>query len=98
MSPGIKENIAYGCAIAMLLFGVILTTAGFIIDPAGQIHDSVLYVLGQCLIFSGSIMGVSVYTTGKVRHMEHEIDNRFRAYERDRETAEGKEDEDGEAV
>jgi hypothetical protein len=85
MTQGIKENIAYGSALFMLLFGVALTTAGFIIDPAGQVHDSVLYVLGQCLIFAGSVMGVSAYTAGKVRDIErrvrHDIDSRFRHYE-----------------
>lgn len=82
MTQGIKENIIYGSAIGMLMFGVVLTTAGFIIDPAGQVHDSVLYVLGQCLLFAGSAMGISAYTTGKVREIRHEIDRRFRAYER----------------
>lgn len=86
MTRGIKENITYGSAVGMLMFGVVLTTAGFIIDPQGQIHDSVLYVLGQCLLFAGSVMGVSAYATGKMRHIENsvkrDIDNRFRAYER----------------
>ena len=82
MTQGIKDNIIFGSAIFMLLFGVALTTAGFIIEPAGQVHDSVLYVLGQCLIFAGSAMGISAYTTGKLREMRHEIDRRFRAYER----------------
>lgn len=86
MNQGIKENITYGSAIGMLMFGVVLTTAGFIIDPQGQIHDSVLYVLGQCLIFAGSVMGVSAYATGRMRHIEdsvkRDIDHRFRAYER----------------
>ena len=73
MSNGIKENIAYGSALFMLLFGVILTTAGVIIDPAGQVHDSVLYVLGQCLLFAGSVMGVSAYSTGRMRHIEDRV-------------------------
>lgn len=101
MTQGIKENITYGSAIGMLMFGVVLTTAGFIIDPQGQIHDSVLYVLGQCLIFAGSVMGVSAYATGRMRHIEdsvkRDIDHRFRAYERGCE--DGKKphrDEDGE--
>lgn len=85
MTKELKEELTYGSAIAMLAFGVMLTTAGFIIDPQGEIHDSVLYVLGQCLIFSGSVMGVSAYATGKMRHIEdsvkRDIDNRFRAYE-----------------
>ena len=82
MTQGIKENIIFGSAIGMLLFGVILTTAGFIIDPAGQVHDSVLYVLGQCLIFAGSAMGISAYTSGKVKEMRHDIERRFDRYER----------------
>lgn len=82
MTHGVKENITYGSALFMLFFGVVLTIAGFIIPPVGEIHDSVLYVLGQCLIFSGSVLGVGAYTTGKVREMRHDIDRRFRDYER----------------
>jgi hypothetical protein len=82
MTHGIKENITYGSALVMLVFGVVLTTAGFLTAPVGEIHDSVLYVLGQCLLFAGSIMGVGTYTAGKVREMRHDIDRRFRAYER----------------
>lgn len=100
MPPGVKENIVYGSALFMLLFGVGLTTAGFVIPPAGQVHDSVLYVLGQCLIFAGSVMGVSAYTTGRMRdiehHVRHDIDRRFRAYEHNEEEPEqegGQDDE-----
>ena len=82
MTHGVKENITYGSALFMLVFGVVLTTAGFIMEPVGEIHDSVLYVLGQCLIFAGSVLGVGAYTTGKVREMRRDIDRRFNAYER----------------
>lgn len=78
MSKEKKDIVTFGAALFMLAFGVILTTAGFIIDPAGQIDDSVLYVLGQCLIFSGSVLGVSSYTTGKMHLIEKDVDERFR--------------------
>ena len=82
MTQGIKENIIYGSALFMLIFGVGLTIAGFIIPPAGQVHDSVLWVLGQCLIYAGSGMGISAYTSGKMREMQRGIDRRFDRYER----------------
>lgn len=82
MTQGIKENIIYGSALFMLVFGVGLTIAGFIIPPAGQVHDSVLWVLGQCLIYAGSGMGISAYTSGKIREMQRGIDRRFDRYER----------------
>lgn len=50
----------------MLVFGITLTAIGFALDPAGEIHDSVLWVLGQCLIYTGSIFGVVAYTRGVV--------------------------------
>lgn len=96
MTQGIKENIIFGSALFMLSFGVTLTTAGFIIDPAGQVHDSVLYVLGQCLIFAGSAMGISAYTTGRMREMRRDIDRRFRAYERGKRGEEIDNDEENE--
>lgn len=96
MTPGIKENVTYGSALFMLVFGVVLTTAGFVTAPVGEIHDSVLYVLGQCLIFSGSVMGVGAYATGKMRHIEdsvkRDIDRRFRAYEDGRRSRHGHDD------
>lgn len=82
MTQGIKENIIYGSALFMLVFGVGLTIAGFILPPAGQVHDSVLWVLGQCLIYAGSGMGISAYTSGKMREMQRGIDRRFDRYER----------------
>lgn len=88
MTREIKENITYGSAIGMLVFGAALTLVGFLLDPQGEIHDSVLYVLGQCLLFAGSVMGVGAYATGRMRHIEdsvkRDIDNRFRAYEHGR--------------
>lgn len=96
MTQGVKENIIFGSALFMLSFGVTLTTAGFIIDPAGQVHDSVLYVLGQCLIFAGSAMGISAYTTSRMRDIRRDIDRRFRDYERKRDGVEPLNEEDDE--
>jgi hypothetical protein len=81
MSKEKKDIVTFGAALFMLVFGVVLTTAGFIIDPAGEIDDSVLYVLGQCLIFSGSVLGVSSYTTGKMHLIEKSVDERFKKFE-----------------
>ena len=71
-----KEKISYGSAIGALVIGFGLTIAAFIVEPIGQIHDSVLWIMGQVLIFSGGIFGVGVYTTGSVRGMKREI-NRY---------------------
>ena len=38
-----KENITVYSAVSMLVFGCVLTTIAFFIEPMGEIHDSVLW-------------------------------------------------------
>lgn len=55
-------------ALGMLAFGCALTAAGFCANPVGQVHDSVLWVLGQCLVYAGSILGGKLYIDGIIHH------------------------------
>lgn len=74
-----KENITVYSAVAMLVFGCVLTTIAFFIEPMGVIHDSVLWVLGQCFIYAGGALGIANYARSAARH---EVDERFHDYER----------------
>lgn len=40
---------------------ILAFVAGFCVPPVGEISDSVLWVLSQCLIYAGSILGVASY-------------------------------------
>lgn len=48
-------------ALMMLMSGIALSVAGFVVDPVGEISDSVLWYLSQALIYAGSVFGVTVY-------------------------------------
>ena len=74
-----KENITVYSAVAMLTFGCVLTTIAFFLEPTGEIHDSVLWVLGQCFIYAGGALGIATYARASAKH---EVDERFREYER----------------
>ena len=74
-----KENITVYSAVAMLVFGCVLTTIAFFIEPMGEIHDSVLWVLGQCFIYAGGALGIANYARSAARH---EVDERFDEFER----------------
>lgn len=73
-----KESITVWSAIAMLFFGCSLTLAGFIISPVGEVHDSVLWVLGQALLYSGGALGIANYarTSAKEAVQEYEEERR----------------------
>lgn len=70
-----RTDFQYYTAAFMLLAGVILSVAGFIVDPLGEIHDSVLWMFAQCLIYAGSIFGVGVYMQNKFREIKDEFNN-----------------------
>lgn len=82
-----KDTIAVTSAMVMLLFGISLTTAGFVIPPTGEIHESVLWVLGQALIYAGSIFGIAYYARGVVDRRIAEIEDKFKTKEEPNEEA-----------
>ena len=65
-----QDNLSKLSAIGMLMAGVGLTVAGFIVPPLGEISDSVLWFTAQTLIYAGSIFGVKGYIDHqlKTRH------------------------------
>lgn len=73
-----KDTITVYSAVVMLVFGVAITTIAFFIHPIGEIHDSVLYVLGQCLIYSGGALGIANYARSVARDEVNERWNDYR--------------------
>lgn len=69
MKKETKEDVQVCTAVGMLLSGVGLSIAGFIVEPTGQIHDSVLWFFAQCLMYAGSIFGIGIYVTTKFNHL-----------------------------
>lgn len=69
------KNQVYS-AQAMLLAGVALSVAGFLVPPVGEISDSVLWFFAQCLIYAGSIFGVSIYVQSKFSELKKKINKR----------------------
>ena len=72
-----KDKIQYGSAVGMLLLGSGLAIAGFIQSSKGEIHDSVLWLFAQCLLYAGSIFGVSIYISERFSQIEHKIQNKL---------------------
>ena len=69
----IKTKIAYITAIFAFVVGWGLTIAGFIVPPVGAVTDSVLWILGQALVYAASVFGVGMYITSSVKGMKESI-------------------------
>ena len=73
MTQKCKDAVQYGSACAMLFAGTALSIAGFFVPPVGEISDSVLWFFAQCLIYAGSIFGVSIYIQNKFSELRDEF-------------------------
>lgn len=63
-NPNLKELTAIG----LLTFGIILAFVALLMPPPGEIHDSVLYIFAQILIYCGSIFGIDSYINQKIKN------------------------------
>lgn len=77
-----KEDIQVWTAVGMLIAGVSLSVAGFLVEPLGIIHDSVLWFFAQCLVYAGSIFGVYIYVNGRVQNALKDFTERNKEYDK----------------
>lgn len=64
-----RDDIMIWSAVGMLFAGVGVSVAGFLVEPLGIIHDTVLWFFAQCLIWSGAVFGIPVYVRTKINSM-----------------------------
>ena len=74
MKKETRESLQVGSAL-----GMALTVAGFIVSPLGEIHESVLGLFAECLIYAGSIFGVAIYAHNKYAEIKTYVEERMPA-------------------
>lgn len=84
------HKAAYVTAIIAFIVGWGLTIAGFIVEPRGEVHGSVLAVLGEAMVYAASVFGVALYFQNQMAKFRHDA----RRYMDERMTH----DDDGELV
>lgn len=78
----LKQKVAMLSGIVAFILGWGLTIAGFCIPPIGEIADSVLWVLGQSLIYTGSVLGLTQYFSAESVKLRHDVDRHLEQMER----------------
>ena len=63
-----KNRLAVVTCLAAFTLGWVLTIWGFIVPPTGEVADSVLWILGQSLLYSASVLGIGMYSTHLVKN------------------------------
>ena len=71
----IKDKIAIVTAIVAFLIGWGLSIAGFVVPPLGEIANSVLFVLGQALVYAASVFGIAGYFSSETARLRKDVKN-----------------------
>lgn len=90
----IKTKFAIGTAVVAFVVGWGMTIAGFIIPPRGEVHDSVLWILGQALVYTASVLGIGMYFNNQMAKFRADTRRYIRDIEQGREPEEGTDHED----
>lgn len=81
-----KQKTAYWTALVAFVAGWGLTIAGFCVSPVGEVSGSVLAVLGEAMVYTASVFGVTLYFSNEM--MKFKRDTRKYLNEKENENIE----------
>lgn len=78
----IKEKIAIISAVAAFCLGWAMSIGAFFVPPMGEVADSILWILGQALLYSSAVFGVSAYFRSEAVQLRRDMDRHLEHMER----------------
>jgi hypothetical protein len=78
----IKDKLAILSAVIAFVLGWCMSIAGFWIPPIGEVADSILWILGQALLYAASVFGVSAYFRSETVQLKRDMDRHLEHIER----------------
>lgn len=77
----IKDRLAILSAIIAFILGWCMSIAGFWLPPVGEVADSILWILGQALLYAASVFGVSAYFRSETVQLRRDMDRHLEKME-----------------
>lgn len=68
-----REIWLYSIATVAFILGWGLTIWGFLVEPVGEVHTSVQFILGQALVFTAASFGISLYFNGSLKEFKSDM-------------------------
>jgi Na+/melibiose symporter-like transporter len=90
----VKQKFAIVTAVVAFIAGWGLTIAGFIIPPKGEVSDSVMWILGQALVYTASVLGIGMYFNNELVNLRRETRRYIRDLEKEKEEGQDEEGQD----
>ena len=68
----LNSKAAFITAIISFVVGWTLVVIGFFTDPKGEVHGSILAVLGEAMVYAASVFGVALYFKNEMAKFRHD--------------------------
>lgn len=68
-----KDRLALITSSISFALGWLLVVINFMVSPIGEVSDSSLWILGQSLVYTGSVIGIAQYTKGELRKIRYKV-------------------------
>lgn len=84
MKDDIKELLQYFLCVFCIVGAMVMSFIALYLDPTGEIHESVLWLIAQVLVFCGSLMGINTLNNIQLRKIGSMSRNKEQVDEKDR--------------
>lgn len=76
MNAETKDWIKFISSIMLLVAGVVLIFISIYLPPIGEIHTSVLTVIGEILTFVGAVFGIGEYSAIQIAKINNKTEDK----------------------
>lgn len=84
MKDDTKELLQYFLCVFCIVGAMVMSFIALYLDPTGEIHESVLWLIAQVLVFCGSLMGINTLNNIQLRKIGSVSRNKEQVDEKDR--------------
>ena len=78
----VKEKISIASACLAFILGWAMSIGAFFVPPVGEVADSILWILGQALLYCSATFGIAAYFKSETVQMKQDINRHIRQMER----------------
>ena len=64
-----RDKVQFWIAGLLMLFGCVMLLVGLFIEPAGQLHSSLLIAFGEIGTLAASVLGIDAIYTNKLQQI-----------------------------
>lgn len=74
MKESTTETVKFIASLICLIGGIVLSFIALFLPPSGEIHSSVLILIGEVLTFIGAVWHLKDYASIQIRKIDEQIE------------------------